>query len=121
VLADDLKGLAKQISEFRIESATESAGFRSRVETQIAMIKWIGVFFASMLVALFTGALTLAWNASAMNSEVKEQGRRIEQMEGDVKAIREELSVQFGKIEKKTDDILQRLDRLAQLKGNPDR
>ena len=90
VLSDDLKTLRKEVSDFRLESSR----FMAQVSSQLAFLKWIGVFFSGILVALVCGAVTVAWNASAVNSEIKQQGMRIERMS------------------RNSDDLIQRLDRI---------
>jgi hypothetical protein len=67
---DFTKGVADLRNEF--------TGFRSTVETQLAVIKWIGVFFAGVLVALVAGAISVAWSASALNSEVKQMAKQLD-------------------------------------------
>jgi hypothetical protein len=76
-LAKEVKDLARSVDGLR----NEFTGFRSTVETQLGVIKWIGVFFAGVLVALVAGAVNVAWNASALNSEVKQQGGRLDKMD----------------------------------------
>src|SRR2546421_268530 len=101
-LAEDIQEVAENLAGFRVEVAEKFGtgnanlegmrgeraekfgavnanleGFRSAVETNLKIIRWLGMFFASLLVALFVGSLTVAWNASALNSDVKEIGRRL--------------------------------------------
>jgi uncharacterized protein YoxC len=73
-LTQEVKGLARSVDGLR----NEFTGFRSTVETQLAVIKWIGVFFAGILVALVAGAVSVAWNASALNSEVKAMAKQLD-------------------------------------------
>ena len=77
--------LAKDLAEFRLEverrfgSIEKDLGeFRTEVRTQLGFIKWLGVFFASVLVALVAGAVTVAWNASALNSDVKQMAKQLD-------------------------------------------
>jgi outer membrane murein-binding lipoprotein Lpp len=76
-LTSEVKDLTRSVDSLR----NEFTGFRSTVETQLGVIKWIGVFFAGVLVALVAGAINVAWNASALNSEVKSQGGRLDKIE----------------------------------------
>lgn len=77
--------LAEDLAEFRLEvekrfgSIEKDLGeFRTEVRTQLGFIKWLGVFFASVLVALVAGAVNVAWNASALNSDVKQMARQLD-------------------------------------------
>ena len=89
-LSDDLKKLSGEFSTFH----SEFSAFRAQVNVHLAFIKWVGVFFSGILVALIAGAVTVAWNASALNSEVRQQGSRME------------------RIEKNSDAIIQHLERI---------
>jgi hypothetical protein len=97
VLLDDSKKLKKEVADLRLETSK----FLSIVSTQIAIIKWLGVFFAGILTAFFIGALTLAWNASAMNFELKAQDRRIEQQ-----------GTRIDQLSKSWEAVIERLDRI---------
>src|SRR2546423_1738516 len=83
-LAEDIQEVAENLAGFPVEISekfgtvhADLEGFRSAVESNLKIIRWLGMFFASLLVALFVGSLTVAWNASALNSDVKEIGRRL--------------------------------------------
>ncbi len=65
-LATDFKDLSRDLNALR----EEFANFRGRVDTQLGIIKWLGAFFAGILVSLVGSAVWLAWNASALTSEV---------------------------------------------------
>ena len=77
--------LAKDLADFRLETEKRfgsiekrSANSGSRRRTA-RVIEWIGIFFATVLVALVAGAVNVAWNASALNSEVRRSpARKIE-------------------------------------------
>lgn len=73
-LTREVKELAKGMADLRVEFT----GFRSTAETQLGVIKWIGVFFATVLVALVAGAVNVAWNASALNSDVKQMAKQLD-------------------------------------------
>jgi hypothetical protein len=77
--------LAEDLADFRLEtekrfgSVEKAIGeFRVEMRTQLGFIKWVGVFFATVLVALVAGAVNVAWNASALNSEVKNQAKQLD-------------------------------------------
>jgi hypothetical protein len=99
VLSEDPKSLTREVSASRAEFASEFAGFRSQVNTQLGVIKWLGVFFAGILVSLFGGIVNLAWNASALNSEVKQQGIRLDRLEKNSDAILLRLERIDGRLE----------------------
>lgn len=100
----DLK-LAEDLAEFRLESekrfgdmeksiATihgELREFRAEVGVQLGIAKWLGVFFASILVAVVVGAGRVVWDAATINAEVQHQGARIEKVEKRLDAMDQKL------------------------------
>jgi hypothetical protein len=90
-LAEDIKGLTASMHTLR----EDFAGFKA----DMRLVRWVGTFFAGILVVLVGAAITLSWGASALNSEVKQQGVRLDKVEG------------------KLDLILQRLDQVVPKKG----
>jgi archaellum component FlaC len=76
-LTNEVKDLSRGVDALR----NEVTGFRASAETQLGFIKWVGVFFAGILVALVGTSINVAWNASALNSEVKAQGGRLDKVE----------------------------------------
>ena len=77
--------LATDLTEFRLEVekrfgslGRELGEFRTEVRTQLGFIKWLGIFFATVLVALVAGAVNVAWNASALNSDVKQMAKQLD-------------------------------------------
>jgi hypothetical protein len=70
--------LAEDLADFRLETEKAIGEFRVEMRTQLGFIKWVGVFFATVLVALVAGAVNVAWNASALNSEVKNQAKQLD-------------------------------------------
>jgi hypothetical protein len=77
--------LAEDLADFRLEvekrfgSIEKELGeFRTEVRTQLGFIKWLGVFFAGVLLMLVGGAVNVAWNASALNSDVKQMARQLD-------------------------------------------
>ncbi len=113
-LAEDIHDVAENLAGFRVEVAEKfgetnarmqtlhgeasanlaeklaavmsaQGTFRAEVETNLKFIRWLGVFFASLLVSLFIGALTVAWNASSLNSDVKYQNRYLDDVRVEVK------------------------------------
>jgi hypothetical protein len=118
VLSDDFKELKKELVDFRLETSK----FMAQISTQLGFFKWIGMFFSGILVALVAGAVTITWNASAMNSELKEQGRRIEQLSKGLEQQGRRLEQQGTRLEQQGtrleqlsngwETIMERLDRI---------
>lgn len=94
-LAGEVKDLGRSVDALR----NEVTGFRASVETQLGFIKWVGVFFAGVLVALVAGAVNVAWNASALNSEVKTQGGRLDKIEGRLDGMARQLDTLIRRTE----------------------
>src|SRR5437016_7497435 len=94
-LAEDIHEVAEHLAGFRVEVAERfgvvNTGLKE-IQGDLRWIKWIGGFFATALMALIAGAVTVSWNASALNSEVKHQGGRLE-------ALNSELKHQGGRLE----------------------
>jgi hypothetical protein len=97
VLAEDLKELARAVGELR----TEFGEFRSEVRTGLGVIKWVGVFFAGILVSLVTGTIGMAWNASAVVSDVRQHGERLDKVEKRLDGIESKLDVLIRRTEPK--------------------
>ena len=103
--------LSEEIADFRIEFA----GFQSRVTTQLAIIKWVGVFFSTMFLAFFCGTVGFAWNASVLYMEVKEQGRRIEKIDSGSTSI----LLKLDRIEERLNRIETRLNSSKETSPEP--
>jgi hypothetical protein len=100
-LSNNLQALSTDVSTLR----SGFSEFRAQVNIQLAFIKWVGVFLSGILVALVAGAVNIAWNASALNSEVKQQGARIEKIEKNSEAIIQHLE----QIERRLETVAARL------------
>jgi DNA repair exonuclease SbcCD ATPase subunit len=86
------KTLEGVLSGFRLETAERFGslektfeGFRNKVETHLQFIKWLGVFFAGILVAVVVGSGRVVWDAATVSSDVKQQGRVLETLASEVK------------------------------------
>jgi hypothetical protein len=80
-----LADVVRDLRESNRQIALDIKGIQTvlvAVQTELRFIRWIGVFFAGILVTLVGGAIWLSWNASALNAEVKQQGGRLEAGEG---------------------------------------
>ncbi len=91
-LGEQIHEVAENLAGFRLEMAerfgaleTTLEGFRSKVDTHLQFIKWIGVFFAGILVAVVVGSGRVVWDAATVSSEMKQQGRVLETLASDVK------------------------------------
>jgi septal ring factor EnvC (AmiA/AmiB activator) len=65
----------------------EFAEFRGSVKTQLAAIRWFGVFFAGILVAIAVGAGRVVWDASALTSKVEQFSKDSSALTGEVKQL----------------------------------
>jgi len=72
-ISAEIKGLQNGQASIQTELAT--------IKTELKFIKWIGGFASTFLAGLILSAIALAWNASALNSEVKQQGSHLEKIE----------------------------------------
>jgi chromosome segregation ATPase len=101
--------------EFRAEMAKQfgtvnanQGEFRAEVNTNLKFIRWVGVFFAGLLVSMFLGVLTWTWNASTLYSDVKYMDRHLSQFMAEVKQQGERI----GKVEGRMDKLEGRMDKL---------
>ena len=104
--------LAESRANFRVEVSErfgkverDLEGFRSGVETELRIIRKLGTWLLGgvfgVVAALVTGAATVGWSASAVVSEVKSQGQRVDKLEG-----------RIDRVEKRLDGIDQKLEIL---------
>jgi hypothetical protein len=107
-LAGDIDVLTKEVKDVSkglVDLRTEFVVFRERIDTHLAYIKWIGVFIAGLLVAVVGGSGRVVWEASALHSELKQQGTRIEKVESEVK----QQGTRVERVEKRLDGVEGRL------------
>jgi hypothetical protein len=102
--------LERELGEFR----GDFREFRGEIRTQLAFIKWAGMFFAGVLVILVTSLVNVAWNAGSVVSEVRTQGRALEALATEVKSQ----GARIEKVEKRLDGIDAKLDILVH-RGEP--
>jgi hypothetical protein len=90
--------LAADLTAFRIEAA----GKFSAIEAELKVIRKLGTWLLGgvfgLVAALITGAATIGWSASAVNSEVKHQGQRIDQVEKRLDAMDQKLDLIISRI-----------------------
>ena len=105
-LTREVKDLSKGIADLR----TESAGFRGGVESELKTIRWVGAFFTGGLFSVIIGAITVAWNAAVVVTDVRQQGTRLEKSEHRLDTFGENLQKQGARLEK----IEHRLDTFGE-------
>ena len=104
---------AVDLADFRVEVERrfgsiekELAGVRSSVQTELTMIRKLGDRLLGVAVGIIgttiVGAATVAWAASAVVSDVRYRGQRIEKVEA-----------RFDAMDKRIDQIDARLDRVG--------
>jgi predicted nucleic acid-binding Zn-ribbon protein len=80
-LADEIKEIATGLVDLR----TDLAGFKGSVETELKYIHAATNSLVKVLtgatIAILAGAVGVIWSSSALNSEVKYQGVRIDKVE----------------------------------------
>lgn len=111
--------LAADLADFRVESERrfgllekELAAFRSSVEAQLGMIRKLGDRLLGTAVGIIgtmiVGAATVAWAASAVVSDVRHQGERIDKVEAGIDAV----GKRIDKVESRLDAISKQLETL---------
>jgi hypothetical protein len=91
-LDEDLRELTKSFVKFRTE-----------VRTQLSVIKWAGVFFVGVLLAVATGAGRVVWDAATLTSEVKQHGVRLEKIEKRLAGVDQKLDTLLRRTEPKVE------------------
>jgi uncharacterized protein YlxW (UPF0749 family) len=109
-LASEVKELNKGVADLRVELTkgmadlrdeltkgmadlrNEFTGFRSGVERELKLIRWIGVFFAGILVAVVFGSGHVVWDAATITAEVKQHGEKLNDLKAEVKQHGEKLN-----------------------------
>jgi septal ring factor EnvC (AmiA/AmiB activator) len=80
------------------------------IESSLVWITTIGKYFATLLVVIFGAIGTLSWNASALTSEMKQQGVRLAKVEDKL----EQQGTRLDKVEQKLEQQGTRLDKVEQ-------
>ena len=73
--------LREGLGDYRLETEQRFGSIEkvlSGIQEQLKFIRWVGVFFAGILVAAVAGAGRVVWDAATINAEVKHQGERLE-------------------------------------------
>jgi hypothetical protein len=115
-LADDIKGLRATMHAMR----EDFAGWKGSVETELNLIgtlgKWILAAFTSIAIVALTGAGGLIWSAAIVHADVKNQGIRLDKLEGRFDRLDQkvdQLDKRLDKTDAKLDLIMQRLDQVV--------
>lgn len=116
----DLK-LAEDLADFRLEterrfgSVERTLGdlradvkeFRAGIESELRWIKRIGGVLVGLVLAVALGSGRVIWDAATVASDVRQHGRRLDQLEG-----------RLDRVEKRLDGIDAKLDVLIR-RGEP--
>jgi cytoskeletal protein RodZ len=86
-LAREVRELGRGMADLR----NDSTGFRSAVEKELKLIRWIGVFFAGVLVAVVFGSGRVIWDAATIAAEVKQQREEMKELKSDFKQMSRQL------------------------------
>ena len=94
--------LAADLAAFRIEAA----GKFSAIETELAIIRKLGTWLLGgvfgLVAALITGAATVGWSASSVNSDVRHLGERVDKIEKRLDGIDQKLDILVNRVSPKT-------------------
>ena len=122
-LGEQIHDVGANLAGFRLEAAERLGaldkaleGFRNKVDTHLPFIKWIGVFFAGILVAVVFGAGRVVWDAATVSSDVKQQGRVLDTLNAEVKQQGTRLDTLNAEVKQqgtRLDRIEGRLDAIA--------
>jgi hypothetical protein len=100
----DMK-LADDLAAFRLETEKRFGAVETTLAgilEQLKFIRWIGVFFAGVLVTIVATSIGITWSASALNSEVKTQGQRLDKVEARLDAMGKQLDILISRTAPKT-------------------
>ena len=121
-LAADIQEVAENLAGFRVEVAEKFGTVNARLEekfgtvnarlegiqVELKLFRWLGVFFAGLLVTLVGGLITVSWNASGVVFEVNQQRRHVDEVRAEVK----QQGARLGNIEGRMDGVEKKLDLL---------
>ena len=85
------------------------------IQEQLKFIRWIGVFFAGLLVAEDFGAGRVVWDAATISGDVKQQGKVQEEVRGKVEQhgrLIDEQRTDLKEQGRRMDRVEQRLDAM---------
>lgn len=104
-IAEDLADFRLEVAQ-RFEKTTERFGSVDEslgvIDRDLKFIRWVGVFFAGILVVLVERSINLAWEASAVVSKVEQQGLRIDKLEKRLDGVDQKLDTLLSRTTPKT-------------------
>ncbi len=109
-LVDDIRELTAKVTDVKVGFGR----FEAATGAQLQLIKWVGVFFAGLLVPLLGFAFNVSWNASTLVSEVRQQGTALEQVSQKLDRL-ENVAPEVRQLGNKLERVEQRLDRLEKI------
>jgi hypothetical protein len=89
-LAESIRELTKGLTDFRVEMADKLGKFQGSVDTDLKWIKRIG---ASVLLIAIGGSAWVIREVTTVNTEVKQQGDRLDKVERRLDGIDTKLDV----------------------------
>lgn len=96
-LAERIDGVSRTLADFRVEAAGKFAS----IETELGVIRKLGTWLLGgvfgLVVALITGAASVAWSASAVVAESRHQGERLDRLEARLDAMGKQLDTLIGR------------------------
>jgi hypothetical protein len=94
--------LAADLAGFRLEAEKRFGSIETAlggIRDDLVWIKRIGAFIAAFLVAGVGFSWRVIWDASALNSEVRQQGTRLEKVETRLERVERRLDGIDGKLD----------------------
>jgi outer membrane murein-binding lipoprotein Lpp len=82
-LRQEVKELTRSVNGLRTDYAV--------VERDLKLIRWIGVFFAGVLVAVVLGAGRVVWDAATVTGKVDRLSEDVKELKSDVKQMAKQL------------------------------
>jgi uncharacterized protein YlxW (UPF0749 family) len=91
-LTKGMGDLRNELTKGMADLRNEFTGFRSGVERELKLIRWLGVFFAGILVAVVLGSGHVVWDAATITADVKQHGEKLNDLNAEVKQHGERLN-----------------------------
>jgi predicted nucleic acid-binding Zn-ribbon protein len=97
-IAQEVEDLTRGMADLRLdftrslaELRNEFTEFRSGIEKELKIIRWIGVFFAGVLTAVVIGSGHVVWDAATITAEVKQLREEMRELKSDFKEMAKQL------------------------------
>jgi hypothetical protein len=117
-LAEEIRVLSRQLADFRVDVSDRLGAItasleaiRVRSETSIAIARWAVNLGVVVAISLIGFALTVTWNASKLDSAVKQQGEQLVELRKSTAAQLDRVAEQNARLEQSLvgrDSALQR-------------